>query len=45
LLIHKAIEKVQKVLKERGLDPLPVEYYDRYHAVPEEYGIPLSSKE
>lgn len=28
LLIHKAIRNVQWVLKERGLDPLPVELYE-----------------
>ncbi|XP_046642445.1 WSC domain-containing protein 2-like [Daphnia pulicaria] len=39
LLIHKAIDSVQLVLKERGLDPLPVQYYDFYDITPE-YGIP-----
>ena len=42
LLIHKAIESVQAVLKERGLDPLPTQYYDFFSVVPE-YGIPRNS--
>ena len=28
MLINKSIERVQIILKERGLDPLPVEHYD-----------------
>ncbi|KAK4027065.1 hypothetical protein OUZ56_016084 [Daphnia magna] len=39
LLIHKAIESVQLALKERGLDPLPIQYYDFFNITPE-YGIP-----
>lgn len=42
MLIHKAIESVQLVLKERGLDPLPVQYYERFNILPE-YGIDGSS--
>jgi hypothetical protein len=38
ILIHKSIEEVQSVLKERGLDPLPVEYYEHFEVLPE-YGI------
>jgi hypothetical protein len=39
LLILKAIENVQVVLKERGLDPLPVELY-KYYGHMQEYGVP-----
>ena len=38
LLILKAIENVQAVLKERGLDPLPVEKYP-YYGPMHEYGV------
>jgi hypothetical protein len=38
LLILKAIEKVQGVLKERGLDPLPVSRYE-YFTPMHEYGV------
>ena len=38
LLIHKAIEGVQAVLKERGLDPLPTQYYEFFSLLPE-YGF------
>lgn len=38
LLIHKAIDSVQLVLKERGLDPLPIKYYDFFDIIPE-YGL------
>lgn len=37
-LIHKAIASVQLVLKERGLDPLPVQYYDLFDKIPK-YGL------
>ena len=39
VLILKAIENVQAVLKERGLDPLPVELY-KYYGRMQEYGVP-----
>ena len=39
MLILKAIENVQAVLKERGLDPLPVELY-KYYGRMQEYGVP-----
>ena len=42
LLIHKAIEGVQAVLKERGLDPLPTQYYQFFSAL-QEYGFPSNT--
>lgn len=43
LLILKSIEAVQKALKERGLDPLPVELYEFYTPM-YEYGISDNSR-
>lgn len=43
LLIRKAIDTVQQALKERRLDPLPVQYYDFYDINPE-YGVDGTSQ-
>ena len=37
-LILRAIENVQAVLKERGLDPLPTKYYPYYSSM-HEFGV------
>ena len=40
-LILRAIENVQAVLKERGLDPLPTEHYP-YYGLIHEFGVDTS---